>query len=107
MKNLLKKSILGAAVAVFGLTLVFTQSAFKIQKDDVVYQYTNPSHSSVDIKNILNWEVADLESPSCGDEGTIVCQYTFSGDMEDFQEFLEDPGTTATQINLDATATKE
>jgi hypothetical protein len=106
MKNLLKKSILGASALVFGLALVFSQSAFKTHKDSVVYQYTYPSASPADIRNILHWEVADLESPSCGEEGPLVCQYTFEGDMGDFQEFIEDEDNTITEINTLATARK-
>jgi hypothetical protein len=107
MKNLLKKSILGATVAVFGLALLFTQSAFKVQKDDVVYQYTSSSNEEEDILDINNWEVADIESPSCGETGPLVCQYTFAGNEVAFQAFLEDEETTAAQINLDATAHKQ
>ncbi len=105
MKNLLKKSAIVAATLVFALGLVFTQSTFKTKKVPVIYQYTNPSALSADIKNIANWEVVDQQTPSCGEEGELVCRYEFEGDMEEFEDFLD--VTAASYINENALATKE
>lgn len=107
MKNL--KFLLPLFAIILGTGIVFTSSAFKAKssKTPVLYQYTSNSHLPADIKNIANWEVADVESPSCGDEGSLVCRYEYEGDMNDFQDFLELPATTATSINSNAIAVKQ
>jgi hypothetical protein len=100
------KKITGAVVAIaLVLTTIFTVSAFKA-KVPVVYAYTSNSHLETDIKDIGNWEVAAPESPACDQEGSLVCRYEFDGDMNDFQDFLELPSTTATAINSNAIAVK-
>lgn len=105
MKNL--KKLLPVIAIVLGLGIFFGASAFKSRvKTPVVYEYTSNSHLPADIKNIANWEVADLETPSCGDEGNLVCRYQFDGDMNDLQDFLELSSTTATTINSNAIAVK-
>ncbi|MNK34408.1 hypothetical protein D3C87_529140 [compost metagenome] len=99
------KLFLGLAALVIAFGLVFSMSAFKV-KAPVVYAYTSNSHLAADIKDIDNWEVAVPGSPSCAEEGNLVCRYEFEGDMTDFQDFLELPGTTATLINSNAIAVK-
>jgi len=106
MKNL--KLVLPALALILGLGIVFTQSAFKGKtKTPVVYEYTSNSHLPADIKDIDNWEVADLETPSCGEAGELVCRYQFEGDMTDFQNYLEAPTTIATDINDNALNKKQ
>ncbi len=95
----------GLAALCLAFGLVFSVSSFK-RKASVVYAYTSNSHLSADIKNISNWEVADLQSPGCSEEGSLVCRYEFNGDMNDFQDFLELSSTTAASINTNAIAVK-
>ena len=95
----------GLAALMLAFGLVFGMSAFKT-KTPVVYAYTSNSHLPADLKDIANWEVAEPGSPACDQEGSLVCRYEFEGDMSDFQDFLEQPSTTATTINSNAIALK-
>ena len=104
-----KKLVYGFVALCLAFGLVFSMSAFKVQtlKTPVLYEYVSNSPLSADIKDIANWEVADLQQPSCGEEGALVCRYEFDGDMVDFQSYLENPGTTATAINDNAVNKKQ
>lgn len=104
MKNL-KSLIFGLAALCLAFALVFSVSAFK-SNAVVLYQYTSNSSSEEDILDIENWQPVDENSPSCGTAGSLVCRYSFDGDMNDFQAFLENPTTTAAQINSNAESTK-
>lgn len=102
------KLFVGLAALLVAFGVVFSMSAFKTNvKTPVVYEYTSNSHLPADIKDIANWEVADLETPSCGEEGSLVCRYQFEGDMTDFQNYLEAPTTIATDINDNALNKKQ
>ncbi|TCC94190.1 hypothetical protein EZ428_05270 [Pedobacter frigiditerrae] len=106
MKNL--KKLLPVIAVVLGLVIAFGTSAFKAKvKTPVVYEYTSNSHLAADIKNIANWEVADLETPSCGESGDLVCRFSFEGDMTDLQNYLEDTATDVADINDNAINKKQ
>jgi hypothetical protein len=102
MKHI-KKS-LALFILLSGIGSAFIFSAFK---DDIPrYQYLSNSKDEIDIKNISNWKLVDDESSDCGLAGSLVCQYSFDGDIHDFQSFLELPSTTAVMINAGAESTK-
>ncbi|KQC00596.1 hypothetical protein [Pedobacter sp. Hv1] len=104
MKNL--KNSVALFILFLGMTLAFTLSAFKVKHNTPKYQYIINSTAAVDIKDIDNWRLVDDESPDCGLAGTLVCQYAFNGDINEFQDFLELPSTTAVMINNNAVTTK-
>lgn len=102
------KLFVGLAALVVAFGVVFSLSAFTTNvKTPVVYEYTSNSHLPADIKDIANWEVADLESPSCGESGDLVCRFSFEGDMTDLQNYLEDTTTDVADINDNAINKKQ
>ncbi|MFN0293134.1 DUF6520 family protein [Pedobacter helvus] len=99
------KILFGLAALVVAFGLVFSTSAFKARVP-VLYQYTSNSSDEADILDIENWQPVDENSPSCGTAGSLVCRFYFDGDMSDLQDYLENPTTTAAQINSNAESTK-
>lgn len=99
------KLFFGLAALVIAFGLIFTTSAFKA-KAPVLYQYTSNSSNDADILDIQNWQPVDENSPSCGTAGSLVCRFYFDGDMNDLQDYLENPSTTAAHINSNAESTK-
>lgn len=105
MKNF-KNLTLGLAALCLAFGLVISTSAFT-KKDPILYQYTSNSSADVDILDIDNWEPVDGGTPGCGTAGSLVCRFYFEGDMNDFQNYLENPLTTAAHINSNAATKKQ
>ncbi len=99
-----KQNSLALFILLLGISSAFIFSAFK--KDIPLYQYRSNSTDEVEIKKISNWELVDDESSDCGLTGSLVCRYSFDGDIHDFKNFLELPSTTAAMINAGAESTK-
>jgi len=95
----------GLAALLLAFGLVLGLSAFKT-KTPILYQYTSNSSNDADILDIQNWQPVDENSPNCGTAGSLVCRFYFDGDMSDFQDYLENPSTTAAHINGNAESTK-
>ncbi|RZL13718.1 MAG: hypothetical protein EOO89_17085 [Pedobacter sp.] len=101
------KILFGLVALCLAFGLVISVSAFKSKKDVHQYQYISSSTLAADILDISNWQEVDANTPSCGEAGALVCRYEYEGEMSDFQDFLEDSGTTASLINTNAIAKKQ
>jgi hypothetical protein len=103
---MLNRKLMFSLVALIGFGLFFTLNAFKsMKKTTVHYQYTSNSSSPTDLHNIANWEEVDGSMPNCGTSGSLVCRYDFDGEIDAFDEFLEDK--TSEYLTLHSVSTKQ
>jgi len=76
----IKLSLFAAAAAIGIAGAVAAALPAKEQPKFTVYHYTSNDNSLAEMKKIQNWQGVEPEE-GCGDEGTIPCTFTYSGNF--------------------------
>ena len=81
MMRFFKNAHISAVAVLLGVSLVITQSAFKVEKSnrlDYLFEYTGPSAmSETDVENVANW--THNEDADCFEGDQFACAIRIDG----------------------------
>lgn len=86
MKKLKFPMAIVAMLVAVTLAFAFRMPA-KENNTEVRYHYTSPSPLLSEMQDIDNWVAED---PACSSSGTKPCAIDFEGDLEQFEEHLQE-----------------